>query len=198
MDKGERMLKIFFEIILVIALFIILNMFFNTSDIILIIVSILIIHTIMWIFNDHFWGLISDITMVPNLSKEKIILYCNRIYSLTKSSKSIIAILVFGSISRKEIHDQSDIDIRIIRRPGLINLLNAYFLCVRLRYDAFIHVIPFDLFLGDDMIFLEKLSNKEIPVVIHDFTGGVGEIYSKTIPFSSTSPSEFYRDEKII
>jgi predicted nucleotidyltransferase len=196
MDKGERLLKIFFEAILIIAFFFILCAFFEITYFLLIIVSVFVIHSIMWIFNDHFWGLISDVGTVPSLSKEKLILYCNRIYKITKSSKSIIAILVFGSISRKEIHDQSDIDIRIIRRPGFTNLISAYFLCMKLRFDAFIHVIPFDLFLGDDMMFLNKLSRNELPVVIHDFTGSVGDIYSVTIPFSATSPSDFYQDEK--
>jgi predicted nucleotidyltransferase len=106
------------------------------------------------------------------------------------------AILVYGSLCRKRFHDKSDLDLRIIRRKGVIQTLNLFFICIWLRtIGVWFFNIPLDLKMIDNLHFLEKeMRYDEKPIVI--FCRDSFEICNRGVEFKvlKENPKSFLRD----
>jgi predicted nucleotidyltransferase len=83
-----------------------------------------------------------------------------------KSDRSISGLSLYGSMSRKQWHDRSDIDMRLLRCSGILNLIFAGFVMMRERLIAFVYRQPLDIFLADDIAFLSKMRSDERPLFL--------------------------------
>jgi predicted nucleotidyltransferase len=169
MDRGELTLRLIFESLIVIFLFFILNLFLRSPSALPFIgvSSLLIAHTINWIINCNFWALL--IFAIPNLENRgetKTCNYLNKIALRLARFQSIGGVLIYGSVSRGKWHGKSDIDMRILRRPGLLNLCQSYILITKERIIAAVSMQPIDMFLADSIKFLKKMRSDEIPVFL--------------------------------
>ena len=165
-DRGEFFLRISLELIEFVVISLFLNHLLN-NIFLAICISILIVHTFNWLTNGNIWALL--IFSFPNLKnpgEKKTCAYLNSMADRLKRWPCITGLAVFGSVSRHMWHEKSDIDIRILRKAGFVNLFFAFLLTIRERFLALIHRQPLDLFLADDVTFLQKMRADERPVFL--------------------------------
>ena len=179
-DKSERIYKllftsIFFSLFCFIAddvisfshainLFIIshsLNFFINCN------LSVLLIHRIKWL----------------KTSKVKLFKYLFIIQERFKciSNKDWILYCVsHGGICKGTLNHHSDIDVCIIRKPGLINLIKSIVFYVREKKIADYYGIPLDIFICDSPLNCRVRSKfQDNPIVICDHLNLIDEFYPK-------------------
>ncbi len=82
-------------------------------------------------------------------------------------SNDVEAVLVYGSFCRKQFHNRSDLDIRVLRKPGLFALVRLMILTWSLRYLSVLRRLPTDLLVVDSLAFIRNQMRKdEQPVVL--------------------------------
>ncbi len=169
MDKGERLFKLFTELSEFLLVFVLLNWFVQPTMGVMSIAmtSFIIVHTFNWITNNLFWSIV--MFAFPNLKNrgmEKTIQYLKNMAERLQRNESITGMALYGSISRRKWHKRSDLDIRLLRAPGFLNLLRANLVMMRERFIAFLLRQPTDIFLADDVKFLAKMRSDENPVLL--------------------------------
>jgi len=187
---SERLFRFAFELISTLAIFLALS--FYIPQTLALVMSVLITHTFNWSFNGNIWSLLIQRgrfveqdgktgSMVKNVEflrdlerKEKT------------SAGSVAAIAVFGSLSRGEFCESSDIDVRVVRKSGLINCLKANVFAFYLRSAAFIRKIPLDLYVLDKVDQIKReMRSDEPPIVIRDPENLITNAYDRVIRFDS-------------
>lgn len=163
-DKTEKMFKLSFEFVLI--AFIIIVGHFNNIEIHLFTV-VLFAHSFNWIFNGQIFTLLKNFDMVYN-EPQRIIDYASDISKRASSEISIRGVVLYGSLSRNELNSASDLDIRIIRKPGVMNALRSCAFCMFERIRALFNKFPLDLYLIDNTVHLLKLRPDEVPIVLYD------------------------------
>lgn len=163
MDRTERIFKILFDVTLTLIFGNIL------SYLIPIYVSILlgftISHTINWLFNNNLFGLFKTFGNIRT-PKEKFEEYLERLKQNVEKEASIVWAGVYGSLVRGEFKETSDLDVRLIRKPGLINGVKACIFVMRERSWATFNRFPLDIYVGDNFEFLKKMREEENPLVL--------------------------------
>jgi predicted nucleotidyltransferase len=178
MDRGERLLRVFVEFIELILSMFMIHLLFKVSFLFAFIIAFIMVHTFNWMTNGLFWAvLIFAVPYLNNPGEKKTLQYLNIMTKRLRIQKSISGIALFGSIARNKWHDRSDIDIRILRKPGIKNLIVSYCLTMRERFIAFIHKQPMDLYLADDISFLKKMRSDEKPVFLMKRDPRLDEMY---------------------
>lgn len=156
MDKTEKVFKLGLDMIMTIILLIL------GVDVL---TSILIAHTLNWIFNGQIFVTCKNLKIIKT-PKEKFEKYIERLKNKAKDEPSIIWVGVYGSLVRGGFKETSDLDVRIIRKPGIINGLRACIFVMRERTWATFNRFPLDIYVGDGFKFLEKMNDNEIPYVV--------------------------------
>lgn len=166
MDVGEMYSKIIIELAELLVVMALLNDL--VSNIYLnIIISGFIVHTWNWVTNGLFWAVvIFTFPWLKNPGAEKTVVYLNNMKQRLMRSGSVSGLTLYGSITRNAWHDRSDIDFRIVRNKGFVNLIKAVYLTMRERFIAFLYMQPMDLYLADSVEFLKKLRSDEVPVIL--------------------------------
>ncbi|MCD8235921.1 MAG: hypothetical protein LUD00_04540 [Prevotellaceae bacterium] len=167
LDHTERFYRVVWELVPA-ALFLwlfkdIANMSWTWSVVLAFVIS----HTINWIFNYNFWTCI-DFTFpsVKNPGNDATIQYLAEVQERMNKSDIVIGCLLYGSMSRHVWHDKSDLDMRIIGKPGLLNGFKIYLLVCRERLIAVKKKQPLDLYMADSVDFLNKMRDDEFPIVL--------------------------------
>lgn len=167
LDHTERFYRVVWELVPA-ALFLwlfkdIANMSWTWSVVLAFVIS----HTINWIFNYNFWTCI-DFTFpsVKNPGNDATIQYLAEVQERMNKSDIVIGCLLYGSMSRHVWHDKSDLDMRIIGKPGLLNGFKIYLLVCRERLIAVKKKHPLDLYMADSVDFLNKMRDDEFPIVL--------------------------------
>lgn len=177
METGERIIKL--TVTLTTSLLVIILALYSKGSISFIEATISFIfgHTLNWIFNGQIFVLLRYLPVKGNMTLEKMKSFINIIQKLALRTDSLQAVLIFGSLSRGEVGVSSDLDVRIMRRKGLINALHAYILAIKLRFLAFVKAFPLDIYTFADISFLWRLKADEEPVVV--INNGFVENYYK-------------------
>lgn len=167
LDHTERFYRVVWELVPA-ALFLwlfkdIANMSWTWSVVLAFVIS----HTINWIFNYNFWTCI-DFTFpsVKNPGNDATIQYLAEVQERMNKSDIVTGCLLYGSMSRHVWHDKSDLDMRIIGKPGLLNGFKIYLLVCRERLIAVKKKRPLDLYMADSVDFLNKMRDDEFPIVL--------------------------------
>ena len=96
---------------------------------------------------------------------------------------SISAIVAFGSLSRGEFTETSDIDMQIVRTPGIFNWVKANAFGFYLRSVAFLRKIPLDLYVLDGVNQIGRhISPHEPPIVVYDPTNALSKKDGRALP----------------
>jgi len=148
MDKTEKIFKLSLDII-----FTFIFVAFGIN----VLTSILIAHTLNWIFNGQIFVTCKNLKIIKT-PKEKFENYIERLKNRAKDEPSIIWVGVYGSLVRGEFKETSDLDVRIIRKAGIINGLRACIFVMRERTWATFNRFPLDIYVGDSFKFLEKMN----------------------------------------
>ena len=170
MDTGERNVRLAMESVEIVIVWLLLENIpaFTTLNIyLLLLVAALLTHTLNWIFNGNFWALyLFAVPAARNRGESETVDYLNDMAKRLDRYKSVSGLAIFGSVTRGKWHECSDIDIRIVRKPGLSNLVAAALISIKERFIAFLQKQPLDLFLADDINFLRKMRDDERPIFL--------------------------------
>ena len=169
MDSTEKLGRAIIELAEIILLLLILAGISDRSflNVLSIAIAAVLVHTINWIVNSNWWALMLFAFPGLNNPGESVTCsYLNRMAQRLKRSSCISGVLIFGSVARKAWHNRSDIDIRLLRKPGFPNNVFAFFIMTRERFLAFCSAQPIDMFLADDSAFLEKMREDETPIFL--------------------------------
>jgi len=169
LDRAERISRIILEgsatLLLATAFAVVTD--HHIWDLLILAVCFLIIHTFNWVFNGNWWACV--LFAFPNLrnpGETATCRYLNDMGERLKNNPSISGVLIFGSLSRGKWHDRSDIDLRILRKPGFWNAICALSIQIRERVIALFSMQPLDMYLSDDVDFLMKMRKDEPPIFL--------------------------------
>ena len=168
-DRTERLVRIAMELLLTGCFWLLLrDISALPNDIIRLLWAFIIIHTVSWFFLGNFWVYMLDsFHWVTNPGINEVLKYIYFVRRLLVKSGSCDAILVYGSMSRGAFHGRSDLDLRIIRKPGLLNGLTAIFVGFVVRVPAALQGNPVDLQVVDSLEFLDKqMRPDEHPIIV--------------------------------
>jgi len=180
---SERLFRMALELIFVTIIYIPFLSLLH-SPVIAALSSLFIAHTLNYTFNScNPWGVLKFCGRTFDVEKN-----IGFLQEITKKmggtfGKSILAIATFGSMSRDQFDETSDVDVRIIRRHGVFNYIMTNTFALYLRSIAFIKKIPIDLFVLDDVNQIERhIRPDEPPIVIYDPTNTLSAINEQAIP----------------
>ena len=167
LDKTERFHRTTWELIPVIFLCYTFKMVIDLNLFYSIFLSFIIVHTYNWIVNNNFWAVvIHSMPKQKNPGENLTIEYLLTMQNRLEKSSAISGVLIYGSIARNKWHDRSDIDIRFLRKKGILNGFLSYLILRRERFIALILGQPLDSYLADSELFLQKMRKDEFPILI--------------------------------
>jgi predicted nucleotidyltransferase len=130
-------------------------------------VSLLVVHTLNWLINGNWWaGMLFAFPGLRNRGERATCDYLNGMTNRFKGDRSISGAMVFGSVARGQWHERSDLDIRLLRRPGVWNGVTGVLVLARERWIALWSRQPLDIYLADGIPFLKKMRADEPPVFL--------------------------------
>lgn len=180
-DKSEKTYKILFTVLGWIVVFTILFFGFRISMTSSLIFGFLIAHTLNWVINCNLFILLVHRMRWLKTTKHKLFDHLESIQDRLERipNKSWILYCVsHGSICKGEMGSHSDIDVSIIRRAGLNNLLRAIIFYVKEKKIADIKGVPLDIFICDTpKNCIDRSKGQKNPIVILDHESQVDVFY---------------------
>ena len=165
MDITERYFKIFLGVLSFILLYLVITPFAGILK--SVVIAVILSHTLNWIFNGQIFVLLKNLKLIKT-DAEKFDNYLIEIKKRAKNEKAINIVATFGSLSRKELKETSDLDIRVVREKGIINGLRTCIFILIERTKAFFSRFPLDIYLLDNSKGLDKLGEKPIFLYIKE------------------------------
>jgi predicted nucleotidyltransferase len=130
-------------------------------------VSLLVVHTLNWLINGNWWaGMLFAFPGLRNRGERATCDYLNGMTNRLKGDRSISGAMIFGSVARGQWHERSDLDVRLLRRPGVWNGVTGVLVLARERWIALWSRQPLDIYLADGIPFLKKMRADEPPVFL--------------------------------
>lgn len=174
MDRTERRFKILLDVLFFIPIFFILNSFLNFYQ--SFIFSFIISHSINWIFNGQIFVVFKNLNLIY-IDSNRFFQYLDEIKLRVEKQDFILVVAAFGSFARKELRLNSDLDIRIIRKRGIIYGLKGCIFLMKERSWAFFNFFPLDIYLLDDVTKLNVHIDNEDSVILFDSANIIGRVY---------------------
>ncbi|MDG1773428.1 MAG: hypothetical protein P8H32_08355 [Oceanicoccus sp.] len=165
LDRGELYFRIISQVLETALVYYLLAWLLALDSWIIFAIAFVIVHTLNWIFNSTFWAIIIfTFPWLRNPGEKATCDFLNDMAVRLRKSESIVGMAMYGSVTRKVWHDRSDLDMRIVRKPGLKYWLPANLIMLRERIIATMAIQPMDMFLADGVKFLGLLRADEPPV----------------------------------
>ncbi|AKB33064.1 hypothetical protein MSSIH_2374 [Methanosarcina siciliae HI350] len=165
-DKTERSFRLLVDCLITLVLYAVSTNLIPSAYFGLIL-SFFVAHTVNWIFNGQLFVLGRYLGIKPKKQNE-FCKYINELKYRAEREKSIQLVAVYGSLSRKELSESSDLDVRIIRKRGLLNGLKACLFGFSERTKALFDKFPLDLYVIDSEDHLSKLRDDEAAILIYN------------------------------
>ncbi len=158
MDNTERLFKLGLDVVLTAGIAYLLKPWMPWRAALL--AAFIIAHTLNFLFNGHLWGLLKNYGLVQT-TREAFERYVHGLSWRARQERSIQHLYVYGSLARQEWSASSDLDARLVRRPGFVYALRAcwFVLCERSR--ALVARFPLDLYVIDRTNNLHNLRSDE-------------------------------------
>ena len=123
----------------------------------------LVAHTVNFALNGQVHGVLKHFGGVEHSWET----FCREIEGLrarVAREPAIRQAVVFGSLSRHAWHPASDLDVRLVRAPGLYNAWRACWFAARERARAFRKGFPLDLVVLDGYASLGEMAEEGLPL----------------------------------
>lgn len=137
---------------------------------------LMVAHSLNWILNGHFFVLMRYVYPVPKTDQD-FDRYVRRLSQQALRSRFIDGVAIYGSYCRGQLHEFSDLDVRVIVRQGILNGMAGAVFCLRERFMAFFMVFPLDIYCCVGTRCLDRLRDDERPVIIQDRSGVLADRY---------------------
>jgi predicted nucleotidyltransferase len=161
MDRTERVFKLSLDVLFISMIFFIANLFIPFW--LAIPVSFIVGHSLNWLLNGHLFGLLKTFEY-GEIDSLQLNNYMADFRKRLSGENSIAQVLCFGSLSRGEINNHSDLDVRVIRKKGFINGIKSCNFVFFERCRALFLGFPLDIYVLDDTSGLSGLRDDEIPI----------------------------------
>ena len=123
-------------------------------------------HTLNFLFNGQLWGVLKHYG-IGGLSRPEFESYLCHLSRRTGNEPSILWAGVYGSLARGDWSPASDLDVRLVRKPGMINALRGCLFVLAERSRALIRRFPLDIYVLDDPGQLATMRDDEWPQAIN-------------------------------
>lgn len=162
MDWSERLFKIGLDGLLTLLIWLLVDRWLNGLGGIF--ASFLIAHTLNFLFNGHLWGILKFYDKV-HWKRAEFVRYTRQLWRRASKQTCFERVLLYGSVACDQWRSSSDLDVRLVRRPGLLNGILACFFAMSERTRALFAHFPLDIYVSDDEKSLpQKL--KETPIEV--------------------------------
>ncbi len=169
LDRTQRIGRVVFEIVPTVILAGLIGRIggIPLSHVWLWCASLFLAHTLNWVLNGNWWaGMLFAFPSLRNRGDRATCAYLNRMAHRLRRDRSIAGAMIFGSIARGQWHERSDLDVRLLRRPGVGNGVTGVLILLRERWIALWSRQPLDIYLADGIPFLKKMRADERPVFL--------------------------------
>jgi hypothetical protein len=184
-DTSEKIYKIAFTLFFTVLFYFLLNLYFPLSFIVNLLIAFGIAHTLNWFINCNFYVLFVHRMKIARTSKKELFNQLSDIQNRLEGikDKSWIRYSVsHGGICKGTLNEHSDIDVSLIRKPGLGNLIKAILFYVKEKKYADLKKVPLDIFICDTpencMIRAKRQKN---PIVLLDHENEVDNYYTEKL-----------------
>jgi predicted nucleotidyltransferase len=160
--RTETIFKILFEIFIFLPICFLLTLLSDLSFLV-VIISLFLSHTINWLVNNNLFSLFKTFGFI-HTSDKKISEYIENLTAESQHNPSLMWVGLFGSFSKDAGTTSSDIDIRIVRFPGVTKAFTANVFIQRQRLWANSHKFPLDIYLLDNMSELNYMVENAIEI----------------------------------
>jgi predicted nucleotidyltransferase len=185
-SKTEIIIRCFFFFLLSLILWSILR----SMSLLQIIALFLICHFINWFFNGHGYQIFYKIIGI-RYSAQRAVDYILRLKE--EGERKNLSIMIYGSWSRGEASEESDLDIFIISvESNFLKSLEMGFVSLKYRLLALFALLSVDIYVIDEIDYLRWRSEakpKEKPIILNDPTSVIKDIYRR-----EKKLEEFLRD----
>jgi thymidylate kinase/predicted nucleotidyltransferase len=131
--------------------------------------AFLLAHTVNWLFNGQVFAVLKTFGGVRH-SMDQWERYMQGLKDRIRQEPSIRWAAAYGSLARGQFSETSDLDVRIIRHPGVTDALRACWFVLTERTRAFFSGYALDVYVLDSERPLKKLRVDERPVILHGRT----------------------------
>jgi hypothetical protein len=131
--------------------------------------AFLLAHSVNLLANGHLWGVLKHYGYVEN-RYDAFETYAQQFAQRVRAEESMTYGAIYGSRVRAEWQPSSDLDVRLVRRPGFWHGIRACWFVLRERSRATWYRFPLDLYVLDSYAPLDAMRNDEAPFVICDQT----------------------------
>jgi len=148
----------------------------------LLITSFIIAHTINWMLNcNHFVIYVHRMKWLKT-SKNSLFKHLISIQERLEGRNWALAVVSLGGISRGTMNKHSDIDVNIIRKPGIKNAILALLFGVIEKKRADYYGIPLDILISDSIQdCIKKSEGQKNPVILYNSFNIIDKYYKEKI-----------------
>jgi len=176
MDTTERIFKLLVDVVL--TIFIALLFMAWMPSAFAIILALVIAHTMNFLFNGQLWGILKHYGYVTyNLAE--FFQYLQGFSDRLTDEQAFSSAVVVGGLSQERWAPNSDLDIRLIRLPGIKNGILASIFTLKERTRALYHKFPLDIYVFDNRKLLFKNYSDESFCNLQEVVGKFQENQSK-------------------
>lgn len=168
-DKTERLYKIFFSLFAWLICTLIFNYTLDLSLKFSIITGIIVGHSLNWLINCNLSVLFIHRLKWWKTNEHKLIDHLESIQKRLQGENWLLYSISHGGICRGSLDKYSDIDVSLIRKPGIKNAILAILFYIKEKKIADIKGIPMDIMIVDNPEdCIVKSNYQKNPVVLYD------------------------------
>lgn len=188
MDRTERFFKLGMDAGLTIMLAAVLKTFVGLYWAVGL--GLVVAHCINFAFNSQPYVLLKHFGRT-RYDQSTVLEYAQLVKERINQEGSVLCAGIWGGFARDEHSDPKtpDLDVRIVRRPGVLNGVRACWLVLRERTRANLNQFPLDIYVLDGIDRLSKLRHDEIPIILADPDGALCKSYPGAKQLSSEQVS---------
>ncbi|MDY7394083.1 hypothetical protein UMM65_02440 [Aureibaculum sp. 2210JD6-5] len=179
-SRIEKVYKISFTVFFGLIFFVMLYYIFNISTVGSLIFGFLIAHTINWFVNCNFCVIFTHRIKWFKIPTIRLFDQLYAIQERLDNKNWILYSTSSGGICRGTMDGNSDIDVSLVIKPGIKNILSAILFFVKEKKIADFNGVPLDIFISETPEESLKRSNKqENPVVLYDPYNTIDNYYKE-------------------
>ena len=168
-SRIEKIYKISFTIFFWIILFTILYSISEISFVNCFIVSFLVAHTFNWLVNCNFYVIFVHRIKWIKIPTVKLFNHLYAIQNRLENKDWILYASSSGGICKGTMDGHSDIDVSLVIKPGIRNVISAIVFFVKEKKIADYKGIPLDIFISETPEeSINRSNGQENPVVLYD------------------------------
>lgn len=174
MDRTERLFKLSLDALLVAPCFLLYQM--RLSPVLSLLAALVTAHTVNFLGNGHLWGAMKHFGVVQT-SWNDFDAELQRLHERVNRQRYIDFAGVYGSLARDAWSPSSDLDVRIVRAPGLASALSVCWFAVCERARAIAVRFPLDLYVFDSVARLAGMAEHGSALLLRGSDGsGSGRV----------------------